>query len=203
LIQLFEAAGWPSILLIVASVVGLAIILERSVQLRSSRVNPPRWLDQLMDEVRRQGVTPGLMERLQKGGPLLGVILAAGLKNRHHSRDTMKEAVEEAGRAVVLELERNLSLLGTIAVISPLLGLFGTVVGMILLFGSDGPAGTNPQQLAHGISVALYNTAFGLVVAVPATLFYRLFHARVDVMVVEMEQQAIKWVDVVQGERQA
>jgi biopolymer transport protein ExbB len=203
LIQLFEAAGWPSILLIVASVVGLAIILERSVQLRSSRVNPPRWLDQLMDEVRRQGVTPGLMERLQSSGPLLGVVLAAGLKNRHHSRDTMKEAVEEAGRAVVLELERNLSLLGTIAVISPLLGLFGTVVGMILLFGSDGPAGTNPQQLAHGISVALYNTAFGLVVAVPATLFYRLFHARVDVMVVEMEQQAIKWVDVLQGERQA
>lgn len=203
MIQLFEAAGWPSILLIIASVVALAIILERLVQLRSSRVNPPRWLDQLMEDVRRQGVTPGLMERLQNNSPLLGVVLAAALKNRHHSRDTMRESVEEAGRAVVLELERNLSLLGTIAVISPLLGLFGTVVGMILLFGSDGPGGANPQQLAHGISVALYNTAFGLVVAVPATLFYRVFHARVDVMVVEMEQQAIKWVDVLQGERQA
>lgn len=203
MIQLFEAAGWPSILLLLASVVGLAIILERLVQLRSSRVNPPLWLDQIMAEVRRQGVTPSLVERLQTGKPLLGLVLAAALKNRSHSREAMREAVEEAGRAVVVELEHNLSLLGTIAVISPLLGLFGTVVGMILLFGSDSPAGANPQLLAHGISVALYNTAFGLVVAVPATLFYRLFHARVDVMAVEMEQQAIKWVEVLQGERQA
>jgi biopolymer transport protein ExbB len=113
----------------------------------------------------------------------------------------MKESIEEAGRAVTHDLERFLTSLGTIATIAPLMGLFGTVVGMIEIFGSQAPTGTNPQLLAHGISVALYNTAFGLVVAIPSMIFYRHFRAKVDSIVVEMEQQAVKLLDLVHGER--
>ena len=115
----------------------------------------------------------------------------------------MKDAIEEAGRAVVVELERSLSMLGTIATISPLLGLFGTVVGMIILFGSETPTGSSPAVLAQGISVALYNTAYGLVVAVPSMIFYRMFRARIDVLAVEMEQQALKLVELLQGQRRS
>jgi biopolymer transport protein ExbB len=110
--------------------------------------------------------------------------------------------LEEAGRAVIVELERFLTTLGTIASISPLLGLFGTIVGMIEIFGSQGPTGSNPAQLAHGISVALYNTAFGLIVAVPSMIFYRHFRRTVEQLAVDMEQQAIKLVEIIHGERQ-
>jgi biopolymer transport protein ExbB len=113
----------------------------------------------------------------------------------------MKDAIEEAGRAVTHELERFLTTLGTIATISPLMGLFGTVVGMIEIFGSQSPSGSNPIELAHGISVALYNTGFGLVIAIPAMIFFRHFRGRVETFVVEMEQQAARLVDVVHAER--
>jgi biopolymer transport protein ExbB len=113
----------------------------------------------------------------------------------------MKESIEETGRAVVHDLERFLTTLGTIASISPLMGLFGTVVGMIEIFGSQTPGGSNPQQLAHGISIALYNTGFGLVIAMPSMIFWRHFRATVDGLVVEMEQQAIRLVEVVHGDR--
>jgi biopolymer transport protein ExbB len=113
----------------------------------------------------------------------------------------MKEAIDEVGRSVAHEMERFLTTLGTIAVASPLLGLFGTVVGMIEIFGSQSPTGTNPQQLAHGISVALYNTAFGIAIAIPSLIFYRHFKNKVDGFVVEMEQLASKLVDIVHGER--
>jgi biopolymer transport protein ExbB len=115
----------------------------------------------------------------------------------------MRESVEEAGRLVAIELERFLTSLGTISAIAPLLGLFGTVIGMIEIFGSQGPQGSNPLMLAHGISIALYNTAFGLVVAVPSMIFYRYFRAKVDAMLVDMELQAIKLVEIVHGDRQA
>jgi biopolymer transport protein ExbB len=115
----------------------------------------------------------------------------------------MKEAIEEAGRSVAIDLERFLTTLGTIASISPLLGLFGTVIGMIEIFGSQTPQGGNPLVLAHGISIALYNTAFGLVVAVPAMIFYRHFRSKVDAMLVDIELQAIKLVEIIHGERQA
>jgi biopolymer transport protein ExbB len=128
-------------------------------------------------------------------------VLAAGLRNVKSSREAMKEAIEEAGRGVTHELERFLTSLGTIASIAPLMGLFGTVVGMIEIFGSTTAAGTNPQQLAHGISVALYNTGFGLLIAIPAMIFYRHFRALVDSFVVEMEQQAVKLVELVHGQR--
>jgi biopolymer transport protein ExbB len=113
----------------------------------------------------------------------------------------MKDAIEEAGRAVTLDLERFLTTLGTIATVSPLWGLFGTVVGMIEIFGSQSPAGSNPHELAHGISVALYNTAMGLLVAIPSVIFYRHYRAKVDSLVVEMEMQAVKLVEIVHGER--
>jgi biopolymer transport protein ExbB len=113
----------------------------------------------------------------------------------------MKEAIEEEGRAVTHDLERFLTTLGTIASISPLMGLFGTVVGMIEIFGSQTPSGSNPAILAHGISVALYNTGFGLLIAIPAMIFFRHFRAKVEGFVVEMEQLASRLVDIVHGER--
>ncbi len=113
----------------------------------------------------------------------------------------MKEAIEEAGRGVAHELERFLTSLGTIASIAPLMGLFGTVVGMIEIFGSPTASGNNPQALAHGISVALYNTGFGLIIAIPAMIFYRHFRAQVDGFLVEMEQEAVKLVEIMQGQR--
>jgi biopolymer transport protein ExbB len=201
-LHLIEAAGWPILLLLVASVVGLAIILERLIMLRAARVVPRGLLQQVLTEVRTQGVSAVLIETLENGAPL-GRILAAGLRNQQATREAMKDAIEEAGRAVVVELERSLSMLGTIATISPLLGLFGTVVGMIILFGSETPVGPSPALLAQGISVALYNTAYGLVVAVPSMIFYRLFRARIDVLVVEMEQQALKLVELLQGQRRS
>ncbi len=199
--HLIEAAGWPSILLVVASVVGLAIILERLVVLRASRVLPQGLLQDVLTQVRERGISRELVEQLEAGSPL-GRIFSAGLRNERNSRDAMKESIEEAGRAVLVDLEGSLSTLGTIASISPLLGLFGTVVGMIVLFGSQNPAGSSPSELAQGISIALYNTAFGLVVAVPSMIFYRLFRSRVDHMIVEMEQQAVKLVEVLHGDRQ-
>ena len=153
-----------------------------------------------MPPTRRQGITAELVAGLAKDSPL-GQVLAAGLRNHKSSRYVMKDAIEEAGRAVTHELERFLTTLGTIASISPLMGLFGTVVGMIEIFGSQGPTGSSPTQLAHGISVALYNTGFGLVIAIPAMIFFRHFRGKVESFVVEMEQQSSKLVDVVHGER--
>ena len=127
---------------------------------------------------------------------------AAGLRNQKSSRFAMKEAIEEAGRAVAHELERFLTTLGTIATAAPLLGLFGTVIGMIEIFGSQSPTGTNPQQLAHGISIALYNTAFGIAIAIPALIFYRHYKNKVDTFIVEMELLASKLVDIIHGERE-
>ncbi|HYR37413.1 MAG TPA: MotA/TolQ/ExbB proton channel family protein, partial [Burkholderiales bacterium] len=126
---------------------------------------------------------------------------AAGLRNHKSSRYVMKEAIEEAGRAVAHELERFLTTLGTIATAAPLLGLFGTVIGMIEIFGSQSPTGSNPQQLAHGISIALYNTAFGIAIAIPSLIFYRHYKNKVDTFVVEMELLASKLVDILHGER--
>jgi biopolymer transport protein ExbB len=128
-------------------------------------------------------------------------VLAAGLRNVEAPRDVMKEAIEETGQATAHELERFLTTLGTIATLAPLLGLFGTVVGMIEIFSAQDPTGANPAQLAHGISVALYNTGFGLAIAMPALIFYRHFRALVDSFTLAMEQQAVKFVDTVHGIR--
>ena len=199
---IIQAAGWPIWFLLFASVIAVALIIERSISLRASRIIPPTLLDQVVSVYRRQGLSPEVIERLSRDSPL-GAVLAAGLRNLKSSRYVMKEAIEEAGRSVAHDLERFLTTLGTIATAAPLLGLFGTVIGMIEIFGSQSPTGTNPQQLAHGISIALYNTAFGIAIAIPALIFYRHFRAKVDTLVVEMEQHAAKLVDIVHGERAA
>lgn len=199
---IIQAAGWPIWFLLFASVVAVALIIERSISLRASRIIPPTLLDQVVSVYRRQGLSAEVIERLSRDSPL-GAVLAAGLRNLKSSRYVMKEAIEEAGRSVAHDLERFLTTLGTIATAAPLLGLFGTVIGMIEIFGSQSPTGTNPQQLAHGISIALYNTAFGIGIAIPALIFYRHFKNKVDTFVVEMEQRAGKLVDIVHGERSA
>ena len=197
---IIQAAGWPIWFLLLASVIAVALIIERSISLRSKKIIPPTLLDQVVGVYQRQGLSPEVIDRLSRDSPL-GAVLAAGLRNLKSSRYVMKEAIEEAGRAVAHELERFLTTLGTIATAAPLLGLFGTVIGMIEIFGSQAPTGANPQQLAHGISVALYNTAFGIAIAVPALIFYRHYRNKIDTYVVEMEQQASKLVDIVHGER--
>ena len=199
---IIEAAGWPIWPLLLCSVIALAIIGERWWSLRQNAVMPRNLLGQVVQEYRQNGITSQLLTRLYDNSPL-GVIFAAGLKNVKMSPAVMRESIEEAGRLVAIELERFLTSLGTIAAIAPLLGLFGTVIGMIEIFGSQGPKGSDPLMLAHGISIALYNTAFGLVVAVPSMIFYRYFRAKVDAMLVDMELQAIKLTEIVHGERQA
>ena len=198
--SLIQAAGWPIWPLLAASVIALALIFERLYSLRQSVVAPTGLVDQVLAEFRQTGATPELLSKPARRAPL-GRLLAAGLANVKSPRPVMKEAIEEVGRVVIHELERFLTTLGTIAAMAPLMGLFGTVVGMIEIFGSQTSAGGNPIQLAQGISIALYNTAFGLVVAIPAMIFYRHFRAKVDALVVEMEQQATKLVDLAHGER--
>src|SRR6266849_7735474 len=161
--------------------------------LRKEKIVPGGLLEKVLTAYQKQGVSEDMLENLSQDSPL-GQVLASGLRNYRSSRYVMKDAIEEAGSAVAHELERFLTTLGTIAAMSPLLGLFGTVVGMIEIFGSQTAAGSNPIQLAHGISVALYNTAFGLIVAIPSMIFYRHFRAKVDALTLEMEQQAITLV---------
>ena len=197
-----EAAGWPIWFLIFASIIATGLITERLISLRSSRVTPPTLLDEVIKELKQRGVSDGMLAKLAQHSPL-GCIFAAGLKNIKSTPEIMKESIEEAGRAAAHDLERFLTTLGTIASISPLLGLFGTVVGMIEIFGAQTTAGNSPAVLAHGISVALYNTAFGLIVAIPSMIFYRHFRAKADGLTVEMEQQAIKLVEIVHGQRRS
>ena len=195
-----EAAGWPIWFLILASIIAVGLIIERSIFLRTNRVAPPALLDEVIKELKQRGVSEGMLSRLAASSPL-GRIFAAGLKNIKSPPDVMKESIEEAGRAATHDLERFLTTLGTIASISPLLGLFGTLVGMIEIFGSQAPTGSNPAILAHGISVALYNTAYGLIVAIPSMIAYRHFRAQIDSLSIDMEQQAIKLVEIVHGTR--
>jgi len=198
---ILQAAGWPIYPLLAASILAVAFIIERLIALRASKVVPAGLLQSVVAEYRQTGVNEEMLARLSTHSPL-GRVLAAGLRNVKSSREIMKESIEEAGRSVTHELERFLTSLGTIASIAPLMGLFGTIVGMIEIFGASTGTGSNPQALAHGISVALYNTGFGLVVAIPSMIFYRHFRGLVDSFVVEMEQQAIKLVEVVHGQRQ-
>jgi biopolymer transport protein ExbB len=199
-LAIIEAAGWPIWPLILASVIAVAIIIERAYSLRTQEVAPSHLLLDTIKVYQERGATPELITSLADGSPL-GRVFAIALNNAHSSREIMKESIEESGRAVTHDLDRFLTSLGTIASMAPLLGLLGTVIGMIEIFGAQTSTGTNPGQLAHGISIALYNTAFGLIVAIPAMIFYRYFRAKVEALVVDMEQQAIKLVEIVLGER--
>lgn len=200
--DILKAAGWPIYPLLVASIIAVALIIERLIVLRKSKVIPDYVLNEVLSLYKSRNITPDVVEKVENSSPL-GRVLAAGLRNDKSSRYVMKEAIEEAGSVVTHELERFLNGLGTIASIAPLMGLFGTVVGMIEIFGSQAPSGTNPQALAHGISVALYNTAFGLVIAIPSMIFYRHFRGKVETFVVEMEQAATKLLDIAHGDRKA
>ncbi len=202
MLSIIEAAGWPIWPIILCSVISLAIIGERFWSLRRSVVLPVGLFQETVQAFQVQGPSADLIARLNQNS-LLGRIFAAGVSNISCAREVMKEAMEEAGRTVLVEMERFLNGLGTIAAVAPLLGLFGTVIGMIEIFGSQSPGGNNPAQLAHGISVALYNTALGIAVAVPSMIFYRHFRGKIDVMVVDMEQQGIKLVETLHGERRA
>ena len=196
------AAGWPIWPLLLASIIAVALIIERLVVLRRSRVLPPGLLQRVVAEYRQGNINENVVATLEAQSPL-GRVLGAGLRNIGSSREVMRESIEETGSLVAHDLERYLTTLGTIASISPLMGLFGTVVGMIEIFGSQTAAGSNPLQLAHGISVALYNTGFGLVIAIPNMIFWRHFRALVNSFVLEMQQQAVRLVEVLQGARKA
>ncbi|MGL6046616.1 MAG: MotA/TolQ/ExbB proton channel family protein [Vogesella sp.] len=200
MLSIIEAAGWPIWTIIIASVISLTITIERFYSLRAALVVPKGLLAQTLQQLRRGGASRDMAAELRGHSPL-GRLLAAGLRQVSASREVMKEAIEDEGRIVAHELERYLTTLGTIAAMSPLLGLLGTVIGMIEIFGSQSPTGTDPRVLAHGISVALYNTAFGLVVAIPSMIFYRHFRARVDDFLVEMEAQAVRLVEAIHGDR--
>ena len=196
------AAGWPIWPLLLASIIAVALIIERLVVLRRSRVLPPGLLQRVVAEYRQGNINENVVATLEAQSPL-GRVLGAGLRNIGSSREVMRESIEETGSLVAHDLERYLTTLGTIASISPLMGLFGTVVGMIEIFGSQTAAGSNPLQLAHGISVALYNTGFGLVIAIPGMIFWRHFRALVNSFVLEMQQQAVRLIEVLQGARKA
>jgi len=188
-----QTLGWPVWPLIIASIVGLALIIERSVALRRSRVLPANLLGDVLNLYTRRQINIDVLDKLQSSSAL-GFLFAAGLRSAGAPREVATKALEVAGGHVAHELSRYLTLLGAIGSIAPLLGLLGTVVGMIDIFASQ-QAGANPQQLAQGISIALYSTAFGIIVAVPSVLAYRIFRARIDDFLVDLEQQALRLVE--------
>ncbi len=199
---MIQAGGWLMVPILLCSVIALAIIGERFWTLQKERIAPRHLVAQIWQWYKSGQLDAQHIEALRKSSPL-GRILAAGLINRNHPREIMKETIEDTGRQVVLELERYLNTLGTIAAITPLLGLLGTVIGMIKVFAAITTQGVgNPSALAGGISEALITTAAGLVVAIPSLMFYRYFRGRVDELVVHMEQEAMKIVDVMHGDRE-
>ncbi len=201
--ELIIAGGWLMLPIILCSVVAMAIIIERLWSLRQSRVVPDNLVAQVWKLHCDKKMTSEHVAAIRKGSPL-GCILSAGIINREHSREIMKEAIEEVGHQVVHDLERYLNTLGTIASISPLLGLLGTVIGMIKVFSAITLVGVgNPTVLAGGISEALITTAAGLSVAIPSLMFHRYFTGKVERLVVLMEEEALKMVEVMQGQRES
>lgn len=188
--------------ILVCSIVAIGIIIERFWSLRRQRVAPKHLVGQIWQWQCCNQLHELQIKRVRENSPL-GRILAAGLVNRNHSREIMKESIEDVGRHVTLELERFLNTLGTIAAITPLLGLLGTVIGMIKVFTVINTQGVgNPAVLAGGISEALITTAAGLAVAIPSLMFYRYFRGKVMALVVDMEEQAIQLVEVMHGDRE-
>ena len=200
--ELIIAGGWLMLPIILCSIAALAIIGERFWALRESRVIPRHLVGQALHWYKTRELNQIRIQALRDSSPL-GRVLAAGLINMHHGRDVMKESIEDTGRQVIMELERFLNTLGTIASISPLLGLLGTVVGMIKVFNAITTHGVgSPGVLAGGISEALITTAAGLSVAIPSLMFYRYFRGQVDAVVMKMEEASLKLVEVIQGDRE-
>lgn len=195
MISIIQAAGWPIWPLMICSVLTLALVIERLYSLRAARVHPPGMTDEVIAGVRQGVPSDEALERLAADSAL-GAVLAAGLRavsaQPRLNEAALRQALESAGRQSLHQLQRYLNALGTIASAAPLLGLLGTVIGMIEIFASQAPSsvGGNPQQLAHGISVALYNTAFGLIIAIPALMFHRHFRNRVETFRLRLENEA-------------
>ena len=200
--EIIKSGGWMMLPIILCSIGAMGIIVERFWSLQKKKILPPELVPQVWKLYREKKLDDAALRRLKTSSPL-GCILAAGLANRHHGRDVMKECIEESGRKVVHDLERYLNSLGTIAAISPLLGLLGTVFGMIDIFSSLMQHGSgDPSVLAGGISVALITTAAGLTVGIPSLIFHRYFERLVDEYVVDMEAEALKLIDILQGDRE-
>jgi biopolymer transport protein ExbB len=201
LFSIIQAAGWPIWPLIACSILALALIIERFISLKTDKVAPPRLLDEALAVSRATVPSPDIVNQLEQNSAL-GEVLASGFRALNSdprcSEVDLRSTMENTGRAVAHRLERYLSALATIASAAPLLGLLGTVIGMIEIFGSQAPAsgvpGGNPAQLAHGISVALYNTAFGLIVAIPSLIFWRYFRVRVDEFLLTLELSSDRFV---------
>ena len=200
MLSIIQAAGWPIWPLLACSILALALVIERFLSLKTARVAPPRLLDEAI-AVSRSGVpSPDVVAQLEQNSAL-GEVLASGFRALNSdprcTETDLRSTMEGAGRAVAHRLEKYLSALATIASAAPLLGLLGTVIGMIEIFGSQAGTGGvsgNPAQLAHGISVALYNTAFGLMVAIPALIFWRYFRGRVDAYLLTLELASEQFV---------
>jgi len=193
LFSIIQAAGWPIWPLLACSVLGLALIIERSLSLRPAKVAPPQLLQEVLSATKEGVPTAEVIDQLERNS-ILGEVLANGLRALQAkpaiAAEELQATLESAGRVAAHKLARYLTALATIASVAPLLGLLGTVVGMIEIFGSQSPSGSNPAQLAHGISIALYNTAFGLIIAIPSLIFWRYFRARVDEYLLTLELAA-------------
>ncbi|MEM9257060.1 MAG: MotA/TolQ/ExbB proton channel family protein [Pseudomonadota bacterium] len=200
MLELLMAGGWLMVLIVLSSVVVLAICIERLFTLNPKKIAPPHLLATVWKQLKGGELDAAKLRNLRQSSPL-GRILAAGLGNAYHGRDVMKESIQEAAAHVVHDLERYLNTLGTIAAVAPLLGLLGTVLGMIRVFAEIMAQGTgNASALAGGISEALITTAAGLTVAIPALVMHRYFTGRIDGIVVELEQETIKLVDALHAE---
>lgn len=197
LFAILAELGWPIWPLILASIFALGLIIERAIALQRKIIVPPTLLNDVIGIWKKRQMTPDVIAKLEANSPL-GKVLAAGLRNERTSREGAMQQIVAAGAVVANRLTKNLTLLGSIGSIAPLLGLLGTVVGMITIFASQ-QAGSNPQDLARGISVALYSTALGIIVAVPAVLAYRYFKRLVDDYLVDMEEQAERLLETVFG----
>ncbi|MGJ0431291.1 MotA/TolQ/ExbB proton channel family protein [Methylobacter sp.] len=201
--EVIKSGGWMMLPIILCSIGAMGIIAERLWSLQRKKIVPSELVPQVWNLFREGKLDKAALHRLKTSSPL-GYILAAGLANSEHGREVMKECIEEAGRQVVHNLERFLNTLGTIAAVSPLLGLLGTVFGMIEIFSAlmQRGAGGDPSVLAGGISVALITTAAGLVVAIPSLIFHRHFERLVDEYIVNMEAEAIKLMEILHGDRE-
>lgn len=200
--ELIKTGGWVMWPIILCSVAALAIVGERFWSLQSKYVAPPNLVAQAQQWLTRNELDEARIRLLRESSPL-GRILAAGLANRNHSREILKEAIEDSGRHVAPDLERYLRTLGTIAAISPFLGLLGTVLGMIQMFSGIGTHGIgDPSIVASGIAQALVTTAAGLTVAIPSLMFYRYLRGRVEALLLDMEQEAVRLIEILHGERE-
>ncbi len=200
--EIIKSGGWMMLPIILSSIIAMGIVVERFWTLQKKKIIPAELVPQVWKLYREKKIDDATLRHLKNSSPL-GCILASGLANSHHGRKFMKESIEETGRKVAHDLERFLNTLGTIAQVSPLLGLLGTVFGMIEIFSSllEHGAG-DPSVLAGGISVALITTAAGLTVAIPSLIFHRHFERLVDEYVVNMEEEALKLIDVLHGARE-